>query len=110
MDTVVDGALRLAAITMGKVGEETSTMMGILVEEEKVKTHITAVAHSVIAITKAKARVMISEVEVTTTRAMVGDEHSITKPYVTRERAGDLTRSRSGRMCSKLVVEFTLGY
>jgi hypothetical protein len=84
MDMVVDGALRLAAITTGKVGEKTSTMMGILVEEEKVKTHIrTAVAHSAIAITKAKAaraRVMVSEVEVTTTRAMVGDEHSIAKP------------------------------
>lgn len=105
MDMVVDGALRLAGITMGKVGEETSTMMGILVEEEKVKTQIrTAVAHSAIAITKAKARVMVSEVEATTTRAMVGDEHSIAKTYVARQRVGDLTQSRSGRMCSKLVV------
>jgi hypothetical protein len=97
MDMGWEGVLKLAAITTAKVGQETSTMMGILVEEEEVKIRISTVvvAPSVTAITKAKVRVTVSEVEVTTTtRATVGDEHSIAqKPMWARWSKCNLTLS-----------------
>ena len=73
----MEGAPKRGAITMANVGEEASTMTRILVEEERAKTHIRmVVARSATAITKAKGRVTVSEVEVTTTRATVGDGNS----------------------------------
>jgi hypothetical protein len=82
MGTGAEEDLKVAVIITAKIGEETSTTMGILVKEEEVKIHIKmVVALSTTATTKVKVRVMVNEVEATTTttRATAGDEHNMSK-------------------------------